>query len=342
VKDVTVSDGLLVIAEAGVNHNGRLDEAIALVRAAKQSGADVVKFQHFRAENVVAGEAATAGYQKANTGTAKQYDLLKALELDLKDFATIAEVCRSEGIQFLCTPFEIDAATDLVAMGMRYMKVPSGELTNTPFLKHSAGFGLPVLLSTGMGTMDEVACAVSTLERAGARDITVLQCTSLYPAPPDALNLRAMVAMAERFGRPVGFSDHSLDDHAAVAAVALGATVIEKHFTLDCAAAGPDHRASLEPDDFARMVHRLRETALALGDGIKRPNAAEQDTAKLVRRSWHAARSLQAGQILGEDDIVLKRPLGGLPPDQSPIGRKLRRSLPADGVIQADDIRSDG
>lgn len=338
---MTAPNGPVVIAEAGVNHNGRLDEAIALVRAAKHSGADVVKFQHFRAANVVAGETATAGYQKANTGTAKQYDLLKALELDLNDFTVVANVCRSEGIQFLCTPFDIDAAADLVAMGMRYLKVPSGELTNTPFLKRSAAFGLPVLLSTGMATMDEVATALSTLEQAGARDVTILQCTSLYPAPPDAMNLRAMAAMAERFGRPVGFSDHSLDDYAAIAAVALGATVIEKHFTLDRAAAGPDHRASLEPDDFARMVRRLRETALALGDGIKRPNAAEQDTARLVRRSWHAARSLQAGQILVEDDIVLKRPLGGLPPDQSPAGRKLLTALPKDSFIRAEDVSAD-
>jgi N-acetylneuraminate synthase/N,N'-diacetyllegionaminate synthase len=186
--------------------------------------------------------------------------------------------------------------------------------------------------------MDEVATALSTLERAGARDITVLQCTSLYPAPADTLNLRAMVAMAERFRRPVGFSDHSLDDHAAIAAVALGATVIEKHFTLDRAAPGPDHRASLEPDDFARMVRRLRETALALGDGVKQPNAAERDTAQLVRRSWHTVRNLPAGQILGEDDIVLKRPLGGLPPDQSPAGRRLLTALPGDSVIRAADL----
>jgi sialic acid synthase SpsE len=189
-----------------------------------------------------------------------------------------------------------------------------------------------------MATMDEVAVALSTLESSGARDVTILQCTSLYPAPPDALNLRAMVAMGERFGRRVGLSDHSLGDHAAIAAVALGATVIEKHFTLDRAAPGPDHSASLEPDDFARMVRRLCETALALGDGVKRPNAAERDTAQLVRRSWHTARNVPAGQVLNEDDIVLKRPLGGLPPDQSPAGRRLLTALPTDSFIRAADL----
>ena len=330
----------VIIAEAGVNHNGDLKQAIALVRAAKHAGADVVKFQYFTADSIVVAGTEAVAYQKANSGQQNQAELLRALELDLNNFAKLAGICREEGIAFLCTSFKIDAIDALVALGMPYVKIPSGELTNIPLLDRYARCGLPVLLSTGMGTMDEVAAAVAALEKAGAREITLLQCTSLYPAAPDTLNLRAMTAMAKKFEKPVGFSDHSLDDYAAIAAVALGASVIEKHFTLDRNAPGPDHRASLEPDDFTCMVQRLRATAQALGDGVKRPAPGEAETARLGRRSWHAAHDLAAGIVIQKTDVVLKRPASGLPPAIDPSGRRILSAVAADSPITADMLES--
>jgi N-acetylneuraminate synthase/N,N'-diacetyllegionaminate synthase len=327
-----------VIAEAGVNHNGDVARAMDLVHAAKHAGADIVKFQHFRADTIVAKGTATAAYQKTNTGTADQSDLLRGLEMELAAFARISELCRSIGIRFLCTAFDPDAAGELVAMGMPCVKIPSGELTNLPMLRDYARFKLPVLLSTGMGDADEVAEAIDALDGAGAPEITLLQCTSLYPAPPESLNLRAMTSMKERFGRAVGFSDHSLDDHAAIAAVALGATVIEKHFTLDRRLPGPDHTASLEPDELARMITRIHEVEAMLGDGVKRPAPGELDTARLVRRSWHAARDIEAGAVLGDGDVRLLRPTGGLPPRESVKGRRAVRAIAAGAPITAADL----
>lgn len=325
----------LIIAEAGVNHNGSERMAIDLVRAAKRTGADIIKFQHFRAETVVARGARTAAYQQSNTGTHNQADLLRGLELDLDVFARIAQVCKDEGISFLCTAFDMAAAADLVEMGMPFIKIPSGELTNLPMCRAYARFHLPMLLSTGMGTMEEVKTALDTLIASGAPEVTLLQCTSLYPAPPESLNLKAIVTMRERFGRPVGFSDHSLGDHAAIAAVALGATVIEKHFTLDCSLPGPDHRASLEPDAFALMVQRIAEVAVMLGDGVKRLAPGEAETASLVRRSWHAARDLPAGAVLEGVDVVLKRPADGLAPAVDIVGKRLTKAVARDQPISA-------
>lgn len=330
--------GPLVIAEAGVNHNGDVDRAIELVRAAKTAGANVVKFQYFTAGKIAAADAQTAGYQQSNTGKRNQADLLRSLELPIESFAKIARVCHDEGISFLCTVFDIEQVDDFVALGMRLVKIPSGELTNAPLLARYGKLELPVLLSTGMGTMAEVKEAVAVLEKAGVNDITLLQCTSLYPAPPETLNLRAMVSMANQLKRPVGFSDHSLGDYAAIAAVALGASVIEKHFTLDRTLPGPDHASSLEPEEFAHMVVRLRQTAAALGDGIKRPASGEAETAQLVRRSWHAARDIASGTVLSAQDVVLKRPAAGLQPAADPVGRRARRLLAADSPITADAL----
>ena len=329
---------LLIIAEAGVNHDGKLDQAFALVRAAKKAGADVVKFQYFRSDTLVSKGAPTADYQKRNAGGTDQANMLRRLELSLDDFARIAAVCRDEGIEFLCTPFDDEAIGGLVKLGMRWIKVPSGEMTNLHWLRQAARQKLPVLLSTGMSTLDEVGAAVDILFQGGAGVITLLQCTSIYPAGAETLNLRAMVTMRERFGRPVGFSDHSEDDYAAIAAVALGACVVEKHLTLDRNLSGPDHRASLEPDTFARMVRRLRNTVIALGDGKKAPAEAERSIAALVRRSWHAARDLAAGQTLAEKDAVLKRPADGLAPGIEVVGRKLLRARAADEPIRATDL----
>lgn len=328
----------LVIAEAGVNHNGDLGRAREMVVAAAEAGADYVKFQAFSADSLVAAGAETAAYQAENTGKTDQAALLADLEIGRDGMAALARTCNQNGIRFLCTPFDVAGAADLVALGMDRIKIASGELTNVEALRTFAGFGLPVILSTGMTTLDEVGAALAVLDDAGAADVTLLHCTSLYPAPAETLNLRAMVTMAERFGRPVGYSDHSLDDYASIAAVALGACVIEKHFTLDRALPGPDHQASLEPTALAAMITRLRHTVAALGDGKKRPAPGEIETAALVRRSWHATRDLSPGAVIGADDVVLKRPADGLDPAASPVGRTLAGPVDGGAPVRAHDL----
>lgn len=328
----------VVIAEAGVNHNGDLQRALDMVAAAAEAGADYIKFQAFSTDSLVSRNAHTTAYQEANAGETSQDRLLRALELSVGQFGRLAAACHTAEIGFMASVFEIDQLTPLLALGMDRIKVASGELTNTPALKRFAATGLPVLLSTGMATLAEVADAVQTLQDHGAHDITLLHCTSLYPAPAESLNLRAIGTMARHFALPVGYSDHSLGDHASIAAVALGATMIEKHFTLDRNLPGPDHRASLEPDELATMIRRLRDIAQALGDGVKAPVADEIDTARLVRRSWHTRRSLSAGSTLGADDVVLKRPADGMAPAHSPVGRMLLVACPADTPIREADL----
>ena len=332
-----MTESPFIIAEAGVNHNGDPTRALALVDAAVEAGADVVKFQAFRADGLVTENAETAAYQASNTGQDNQADLLRALELSQGEFELIAAHCENVGIEFLCTPFDVAMTADLVAMGMKRIKVASGELTNHLALQHFAAFDLPVILSTGMATLDDVGDALDVLQDA-KQPVTCLHCTSLYPAPVETLNLRAMTTMAETFEVPVGYSDHSLGDHAAIAATALGASVIEKHFTLDRTLPGPDHTASLEPSELRSMVTRVRETAKALGDGVKRPTDQERETAALVRRSWHARRALSGGSVIAADDLVLKRPADGLPPAQSPEGRRLNRDMDADRPITEADV----
>lgn len=332
------SSKVLVIAEAGVNHNGDLGRARDMVAAAASAGADIVKFQAFDPDDLVAAGTATAGYQKANTGVADQAEMLRGLALTPAAFETLAADCSKHGIEFLCTAFATEQIARFKALGMRRIKVASGELTNVVALRHFAGFGLPILLSTGMATLDEIERAIAVLREAGAGEITLLQCTSLYPAPDDTVNLRAIPAMASRFGLPVGFSDHTSGDYAAIAAVALGAVCIEKHFTLDRDLPGPDHVASLDPAELESLIAKLKATAVALGDGVKKPQSAELETAKLVRRSWHAARALAEGAEIQADDITLKRPADGLAPDASPVGRKLKRSLECDAPVHAEDL----
>ncbi len=327
-----------IIAEAGVNHNGEVDRALALVDAAAGADADIVKFQAFRGSDLVAEGTPTAAYQKEKTGHGEQRAMLERLELSLDELARIAEHCRSKEIEFLCTAFDSAMIAALVKMGMRRIKVASGELNNLPALAHVAASGLPVLLSTGMATLEEVRLAVETLRRNGGADITLLHCTSLYPAPMESVNLRAMQTLRDNFDVPVGYFDHTLGDHVAVAAVALGASVIEKHLTLDHALPGPDHATSLRPDEFAIMSARLRATALALGDGVKMPGAAELEVAEVARKSWHAATDLKAGVVLAAGDVCLKRPATGLSAARSPIGYRLKIARAADEPIREADI----
>ncbi len=330
-----------VIAEAGVNHNGDLGRALAMVDAAADAGADIIKFQAFDSRTLVASRTATAGYQQRSTGYADQAELLRGLELPYAAFAAIAGRCKTRCIGFLCTPFDVDAIERLVALGMPAIKVASGELTNLPALARFSRLGLPLLLSTGMADIDEIAAAVEACRAAGAREITLLQCTSLYPAPPHTLNLLAIDTLRRTFGLPVGFSDHSLGDHAAIAAAVLGATVIEKHFTLDRRLPGPDHAASLEPDELSAMIRKLADVSAALGDGRKIPGKDEMEVAALVRRSWHARHDLAPGHVLVPQDLELKRPAAGLRPGVDPVGRRLKAAVRADGPIRLEDLIDD-
>lgn len=329
---------VFVIAEAGVNHNGDLGLAREMIAAAAAAGADAVKFQAFTADSLTRRSAAAAPYQQENAGVANQHDLLRGLELSLSAFAELADACRQAGVTFLCTPFLEDMAEPLVAMGMPWIKVASSELTNAPALRRFGALVRPVLLSTGMADESEVAAALDVLDAAGAPAVMLLHCASIYPAPPAAANLRALTTLARRFGRPIGYSDHTQGDEVAIAAVALGARMIEKHFTLDRRLPGPDHAASLEPAELAAMIRRLRNTAAALGDGIKRPTAEETEVARLVRRSWHAVRDLPAGTALRPGDATLKRPADGLAPAEEPWGRRLTTARGADQPIRAEDL----
>lgn len=329
---------VFIIAEAGVNHNGSLDRAIAMVDAAAAAGADCVKFQAFDPEKLIARGTRSAEYQTRNTGEGDQLELIRSLALARSDFERLAHRCRARDVEFLATAFDVDMIDFLAGLGMKRIKVASGEMTNNPALERFAAMGLPVVLSTGMADDGEIDAAVAVLRKAGASAITLLQCTSIYPAPVELTNLNAMVAMGTRNRVPYGYSDHTLGDHVTIAAVAMGATVIEKHFTLDRALPGPDHKASLVPAELSSLVHRIRDVEKALGNARKAPGAEERATAALVRRSWHAARSLRAGTALTHDDVALKRPASGLPPSFRIEGRRLTRDLAPDQPIMAADV----
>ncbi len=336
---------VFIIAEAGVNHNGSLDLALRLIDAAHDAGADAVKFQTFRAGDVVTPDAVTADYQRSNTGETNQFEMIKKLELDEDAHRQLAQHAQAIGIEFFSTPFSHDAVDMLVRLGVRRIKLPSGEITNKPLLERAAATGLPLLLSTGMSTLDEVRRAVgwiadcraaSGFGATGAQQLSLLHCTSAYPAPADALNLRAIATLAQALGLPVGYSDHSRGMEAALAAVALGATVIEKHLTLDNNLPGPDHRASAEPRDFAAMVRGIRAVSAMLGDGIKQPQPIERNTLDVARRSVVVVRALPKGHVLVADDLALRRPGTGIAPEHGDalIGRVLARELPAHTTLE--------
>lgn len=325
-----------VIAEAGVNHNGDIGLARRLVDAAAEAGADAVKFQTFRTDALVSEAAPKARYQVESTGGLEsQRVMLARLELSADAHVALRDHAERRGLVFFSTPFDEASADLLDRLGVELLKVPSGEVTNLPLLRHLAGKKRPVLLSTGMATLDEVATAVETLGAAGDPPVAILHCVSAYPAPVGDTNLRAMDTLRVRFGCPVGLSDHSLGIEVALAAVARGAAVLEKHLTVDRALPGPDHRASLEPADFAALVRGVRAVEAALGDGIKRPMPSEIDTRAVARRSLVAARGLPAGHRLTRDDVAVKRPGTGIAPanlDQV-IGKTLTRAVAADELL---------
>ncbi len=304
-----------IIAEAGVNHNGSLELALKLCDAAKEAGADAVKFQTWKTEKIVCRNTDTADYQARNTGntTETQFDMLKKLELTHQDFHAIQSHCREIGIDFLTTPDEEDSLRFIVEdLHLPLIKIGSGEVTNLHYLKQIASYRLPVILSTGMSTLAQVATAYDTLLAAGAPEVILLHCTTNYPCPMDEVNLRAMITLRDSMHCNVGYSDHTLGTEIPVAAVAMGARVIEKHFTLDCTMPGPDHRASLEPAELKRMVSEIRNVEKALGDGIKRPNRSEIEISKVVRKSIVAKRPISKGELFSDENLTVKRAGTGL------------------------------
>jgi N-acetylneuraminate synthase/N,N'-diacetyllegionaminate synthase len=334
-------DGVFIIAEAGVNHNGSLELAMKLVDAARKAKADAVKFQTFKAEELVASSAAKAEYQKKSTGAHEsQLEMIKKLELSLDDFAKLKKYCDRVGIIFLSTGFDSLSIDFLDKLKMPAFKIPSGEITNIPLLKHIAAKKKPVLISTGMCNISEVEQAINTVHSNGAVNVALFHCTSNYPAKMSDLNLKAMHTMSQAFGVPVGYSDHTLGIEIPVAAVAMGAVIVEKHFTLSQKMEGPDHKASLEPEALQAMIKAIRNVEKSLGDGVKRPTSAEADTAKVARRSIVAARNIKAGSVLKSADLTCKRPGTGIPPImlEALIGRKTNKEITSDSLINWSDI----
>lgn len=330
---------VLVIAEAGVNHNGDPDLAFRLVDAAAVAGADRVKFQTFEAGRLVSVNARKADYQLHATDAGEsQYEMLRRLELSRATHEALIERCRTRGIGFLSTGFDPSSIDLLVDLGIDSMKIPSGDITNLPALRRIGSLGLPVMLSTGMATLGEIEAAIGELERAGTprARITVLHCTTEYPAPMVEVNLRAMCTIREAFGVAVGYSDHTEGIEVAVAAVALGATVIEKHFTLDRNLPGPDHKASLEPAELKAMVDAIRNIEAAMGDGIKQPGPSERRNMPIARKSLVAARAITAGEVFSADNVAVKRPGDGISPMRwdEVLGRRAPRDIAPDELIE--------
>ena len=352
----------LIIAEAGVNHDGSIETALELVDVAVTAGADVVKFQSFRVDDVVTADAPQAGYQRDRAPASSQQDMLRSLALDRGAHERIAAHCEERGIEFLSTAFDPHSLMMLVELGIRRVKVPSGELTNGPLLLRYARTGLPLIVSTGMANLGEVeaalaviaygreqpigvptradlaaACGRTLRTRELANDVTLLHCTSSYPARPEDVHLGAMDSMSRVFQLPVGYSDHTLGIAVSLAAVARGAVVIEKHITLDRTLPGPDHSASLEPEDLHRLVQGVRAIEVAIGMPIKHPTESESDTAAVARRSVVAARPIAAGTVLTEDDLTALRPGHGRSPMElwSLLGSPARRDYRRHEAIDA-------
>ena len=337
-----VSSGVFVIAEAGVNHNGQLDLALQLCDAAHAAGADAVKFQTFRAPDLVVRGAPTAEYQTRQTGELDQYAMLERLELSEAQHVQIQAHCQAIGIEFFSTPFSVPAVDMLVRLGVQRLKLSSGELTHRQLLEHAAATRLPLLMSTGMGTMEEIteALAWTRAARGHLDGVVVMHCTSAYPAVDDTLNLTAMEQMRRELGVPIGYSDHSLGIEAPLAAVALGACVIEKHLTLDRTLPGPDHSASLEPAGFAEMTRGIRRVAAMRGDGVKAPRPEERDTARVARRSVVALQDIAAGVPLRAEMLGCRRPATGIAPRDlgALAGRQLRHAVSSGTVLNWSDL----
>jgi len=343
IKERLVGPGhpCFIIAEAGVNHNGSLEMALRLVDAAAEAGADAVKFQTFKAEKVISPTAPKAAYQKQNLERGEsQLDMVRRLELSYDDFRSLEAHCRERDILFLSTPCDDDSIDFLFDLGVPAYKIGSGDLTHHDHLRHIARKGRPIILSTGMATFDEVDAALGILREAGVLEIALLHCVSSYPAPPEDCHLRAIGAMAERFSVPVGWSDHTLGLHVALAAVVLGACILEKHLTLDRSLPGPDHPASLQLEELVGLVAQIRQVESALGTGQKALRLSEKDVARVARRSLHAVRDLPQGHRIQAGDITAMRPGTGISADRlgEVLGRTLLRTVPAGVMLTPEDL----
>lgn len=330
---------ILIIAEAGINHNGSLDMARQIIEAASEAGADIVKFQTYIANAIVTQGTDKAKYQKETTGDSEsQYEMLKKLEMNRDSHIKLMTYCDKKGVEFLSSPFDHNSIDMLAKLKLKRFKVPSGEITNLPYLRHIGKYGKPTILSTGMSTLKEIEAALKVLEAAGTpRDkITVLHCNTEYPTPMKDVNLNAMLTIRDTFSIQVGYSDHTLGVEVPIAAVAIGATVIEKHFTLDRNLPGPDHCSSLEPDELEAMVHAIRNIEKAFGDGIKRPSISEEKNKPCVRKSIVAKRDIKKGEILTEENLAVKRPGIGISPMRwdEVIGSVAIKDWKADELIE--------
>lgn len=331
---------ITIIAEAGVNHCGNLDMALRLVDAAADAGVNYVKFQTFKSEALVSGSAPLAKYQSENIGGAadSQLAMLRRLELSEADHREIIRHCEERGVKFLSTAFDLESIEFLASLGLDFWKIPSGEITNYPYLRAIARHGGRIVMSTGMSTIDEISQAVDVLVTHGAvrENITLLHCNTQYPTPMEDVNLLAMTDMRRRMSLKVGYSDHTLGIEVPIAAAALGATVIEKHFTLDKSLPGPDHKASLSPDELKAMVKAIRNISLALGDGAKRVSPSELENKSVARKSIVAAVDIKKGELLMEENLTTKRPGTGLNPMLWPavIGTRAVADFPADTQIR--------
>lgn len=308
-------DKVLIIAEAGVNHNGDINLAKQLIDAAADAGADIVKFQTFKAENLVTQTAKKAEYQLQTTSKEEsQFQMLKKLELSFEDHMELIKYAKEKRIDFLSTPFDIDSLQILIDLDVQTIKLPSGEITNYPLLEKSAETGKRIILSTGMSNLEEIKAAVKVLKTNGAGEIILLHCNTQYPTPYEDVNLNAMKTIAEATGLLVGYSDHTIGIEVPVAAVAMGATVIEKHFTLDRNMEGPDHKASLEPHELKAMVSAIRNIEKAVGDGVKEPSESEKENIGIARKSIVACKNIKKGEVFTEQNITTKRPGTGINP----------------------------
>lgn len=325
-----------IIAEAGVNHNGSLELACRLADAAKKAGADCVKFQTFKSKNLVSYNAQKAEYQEHATGKGSQADMLKKLELSYDEFVELKGYCDKIGIRFLSTPFDFDSIDFLNTMNLPFWKIPSGEVTNYPYLAALAKTEKPVVMSTGMCEMHEIEAAICVLRENGTKEIRLLHCNTEYPTPFEDVNLKAMQTMREVFGLEVGYSDHTEGIEVPIAAVSLGAAVIEKHFTLNRNMEGPDHKASIEPEELAAMVSSIRHVEKAMGNGKKTPSPSERKNMTIARKSIVAITSIKAGEEFTEKNITVKRPGTGISPMRwnDVIGTKAIRDFKEDEFIE--------
>lgn len=330
-----------VIAEAGVNHNGSVKNAFKMIDCAKECGCDCIKFQTFKVDALVTSNAPKADYQMRNTnGSNTQFEMLKSLELNDREFEELKAHCDEIGIEFMSTPFDIESVDVLEKIGVTRYKISSGDINNKQLLQYVAKTGKSMVVSTGMSTIEEVTKAVDWIEQVGNHQITLLHCTSNYPTSYDEVNMKAMQTLQQKFGYPIGYSDHTKGDLASIVAVAMGATVIEKHFTLDKNMEGPDHKASLNVEELKEMVDDIRAVETIMGNGVKQPMKSELNTRIVARKSVVLAHNIQKGEILKKEDLVLKRPGNGLAPEylDELIGKVLVRDMKAEEMITWKDV----